>query len=79
MRVRVDQAGKNGGVGKIDGLRAGSHFRVGSRADAHNLVAFDHDGLAGERVAGFHVEQVAGADHDVTWTGRDLGKRSGSG
>ena len=62
VRVRVNQSGQHGGVRQIDDLRSGGDLRVG--ANARDLIALDHDGLVGKRLAGFHVKQMPRVNDD---------------
>jgi hypothetical protein len=62
MRVRINESREHSGAREIDDLRAGRILRV--RPHTHNLVALNHDGLIGERLASFHIEQVASVNNN---------------
>ncbi len=62
MHMRVDQAGKQCGVAKIDhfGIRRMFHGCAGS----HDALAFDQNFAGADDVAGLHVEQARGVQDD---------------
>src|SRR5208282_3002542 len=63
MRVGVDEARKNGGVGEIDEFNAGGRSAAGS--DAHDFVALDKDEGIGDGGVRFAIDQAAGANGDA--------------
>ena len=69
--VRVNQAGQHGRVRQIDAHRVGGNLRVRRGAGAHNSSVFDYQRLVGEQLPGFHIEQMAGVNHDVPRSLRD--------
>jgi hypothetical protein len=59
MGVRVNQTGQDGRIRQVDRAIAGRSFDRRNRTDAHDLVAFDDDGLVRLHSARFYVKQLA--------------------
>ena len=67
--MRVDEAGNDGQLGKVDDVRTGRNDDVG--ADLLDPFTFDQDDLIGCRGAGLRIHQPAGAHGgDLLRTGR---------
>ena len=80
--VRVDQSRQHGGVGKLDHRGVLWQELVANPSHLADLVSLNDDGLAGQRLPGFHVKQVSGVDDHRLRRGRclrpgkaDTGKR----
>jgi hypothetical protein len=70
MDVGVDQAGHQGCVAEIDGLRSG---RMGyGGAGSYNLSAFDEDLAGGEDATRFYIEKTRGMQNDGVRRRRSL-------
>ena len=61
VRVRIDEAGQEGGVAEIDGFGAGGNRRLG--ADGDDLAVGDHDEAGGDDVIALAIEHVGGFEH----------------
>ena len=72
--VHVDEAGHDGVFGQVDFDVAGLFRRGGRGRDGGDAVAGDDDGLGGGFGAGFHVEDVAGAEKSARGGLGDGGK-----
>ena len=75
VSVAINQAGKDGGSGEVDALRARRELRFdgGGIADLLDAIAFDPDDLIGAVASGADVENFSG------FHGDDLGRRGGLG
>jgi hypothetical protein len=62
MGVRIDESGENCRVREINYGVARRSFEIAGSDDARYFVSFDHNRSVRERVAAFHVKQVAGLD-----------------
>src|SRR5262249_49875218 len=63
MSVNIDEAGKHGSVREVNGFDAGWGGAAGS--DRDDVVAFNKDEYVVERLVGFAVEEMPGADGDA--------------
>ncbi len=64
MSMRVDQPGQDGRIRKIDDLIRRRGLNLSRRTDVDDLVAFNHDGLAGQSLPAPHIEYVTRPDND---------------
>ena len=65
VRVAIDQAGEDGGLGEVDDVRAGGDLDLVGGSDARDFIAVDHDDLVAQHLAIADIEEMPGADVGV--------------